>query len=77
MFRGLAIHYRYNILSFLQADKDAIVNKHNELRSRVATGKETLGVGGNGQPTAANMRKMVWSDELAAVAQRYFLDFKF
>ena len=54
---------------FVQSDKDAIVAKHNALRSRVANGQETLGVGG-AQPTAANMRKMVWSDELATVAQR-------
>ena len=54
---------------FVQADKDAIVAKHNALRSRVATGQERLGVGG-AQPKAANMRKRVWSDELAAGAQR-------
>ena len=50
--------------------KDAIVDKHNELRSKVANGQETRGVGG-GQPKAANMRKLVWNDELAEVAQRY------
>ncbi len=47
------------------------MGKHNELRSRVARGKENLGVGGTKQPSAANMRKMVWSDDLAVVAQRY------
>ena len=54
---------------FLKGVKDAIVNKHNELRSTVARGKEKLGVDG-GQPKAANMRKLVWNDELADVAQR-------
>ena len=56
-------------LHFIQADKDAIVAKHNELRALVASGEETQGVGG-GQPAAADMREMVWSDELATVAQR-------
>ena len=54
----------------LQAVKDAIVKKHNELRSKVAKGKETRGVDGS-QPKASNMRKLVWNDELAEVAQRY------
>ena len=54
---------------FVQADKDAIVEAHNKLRANVANGLETQGVGG-GQPAAANMRQMVWSDELAIVAQR-------
>ena len=56
-----------------QADKDAIVQKHNELRARVANGEETLGQpAGTGQPSASNMRQLVWNDELAAVAQRYY-----
>ena len=54
---------------FIQADQAAIVDKHNALRARIANGEETKGVGG-GQPSAANMMKMVWSDELAEVAQR-------
>ena len=54
-----------------QADKDSIVKKHNELRARVANGEETLGQPkGTGQPKAANMRQLVWNDELAEVAQR-------
>jgi len=53
-----------------QAMKDAIVKKHNDLRSKVAKGKETKGVNGR-QPKAANMRQMVWNDELAEVAQRW------
>ena len=54
----------------MQAVKDAIVAKHNELRAKVANGKEKRGVNGR-QPKAANMRKLVWNDELAKVAQRY------
>ena len=56
--------------STFQAVKDAIVDKHNELRARVANGKEKLGVDGR-QPKAANMRQLVWNDELAEIAQRY------
>ena len=55
---------------FLKAMKDAIVSKHNDLRSKVANGLEVLGVDGT-QPKAANMRELVWNDELAEVAQRY------
>jgi len=53
-----------------QAVKDAIVDKHNELRAKVANGKEKRGVNGR-QPKASNMRKLVWNDELAEVAQRW------
>jgi hypothetical protein len=40
------------------ADKQAIVDKHNNLRRRVAKGLETLGNPGP-QPSAANMREIV------------------
>ena len=50
--------------------KDAIVDKHNELRSKVANGQETRGANGR-QPKAANMRKLIWNDEIAEIAQRY------
>ena len=46
------------------------MSKHNELRSKVANGQEDRGVDG-AQPKAANMVELVWSDELAEVAQRY------
>jgi len=53
-----------------QAVKNAIVDKHNELRAKVANGKETRGNDGT-QPKAANMRKLVWNEELAEIAQRW------
>ena len=46
------------------------MNKHNELRAKVANGEEHRGVDG-GQPNAATMRQMEWSDQLAEGAQRY------
>ena len=51
----------FTILS--EKGKNAIVSKHNELRRKVAKGEEL------GQPPAANMREMVWSEELAELAQ--------
>ena len=53
-----------------QEDKDEIVNKHNELRRRIAKGQESLGFGGS-QPPAADMEKLSWDDELAMTAQRW------
>merc|ERR1712203_797837 len=47
------------------AGKVAILEKHNELRRRVAKGEES------GQPAAADMRELVWDDELEAIAQRW------
>ena len=50
--------------------KQVIVDKHNELRRKIAKGEESRGVGG-GQPAAANMRELRWNDELATIAQRW------
>ena len=50
-----------------------IIAKHNELRQRVASGSETNG----DQPAASNMRKVSWSSELAAIAQRWADQCKF
>ena len=47
------------------AAKAAILDKHNELRRRVAKGEETA------QPAAANMKMMEWNEELETVAQRW------
>ena len=44
--------------------KRQLVNQHNRLRRKVAMGQE------EGQPAAADMRELVWDDELEAIAQR-------
>ncbi|GAB6028801.1 hypothetical protein CHUAL_004612 [Chamberlinius hualienensis] len=46
-------------------DKKYIVQYHNRLRQRVATGKQA------GQPAASNMKEMKWSKTLEAIAQRW------
>jgi len=51
-------------------DKQAIVDKHNELRRKVAKGLEKGGKPGP-QPAASDMLLMVWDDELATIAQRW------
>ncbi|KAK3930546.1 Sodium/potassium-transporting ATPase subunit alpha, partial [Frankliniella fusca] len=51
------------------ADRAAVLKAHNELRNKVALGKESRGI--TAQPAAANMRKMVWDNELATIAQRW------
>ena len=50
--------------------KQAILDKHNELRRRVAKGEETGGINGP-QPGASNMKKLVWNSELETIAQRW------
>jgi len=50
-----------------KAAQDRIVDVHNQLRNKVAMGQEFNGA----QPSASDMRKLVWDDELAAVAQRW------
>merc|ERR1711971_120637 len=52
------------------ASKEAILEKHNALRRRVAKGEETGGINPP-QQAASNMKKLVWSTELEAVAQRW------
>jgi len=54
--------------AFTAAGKKLILDKHNELRRKVAKGEEKEN---KQQPKASNMREMVWNDELAAVAQRW------
>ena len=46
-----------------EAMKQEILDKHNELRAKVANGQEA------GQPSATNMKKLIWDDELASNAQ--------
>ncbi|XP_070178132.1 cysteine-rich venom protein Mr30-like isoform X3 [Littorina saxatilis] len=45
-------------VTLTQADKDAAVTRHNDIRANVT-------------PTAANMQKMVWDDDLAKVAAKW------
>ena len=45
------------------AMKTELLDKHNELRAKVANGEE------DGQPSAQNMNKLEWDDELARNAQ--------
>jgi len=45
--------------------KQTVLDLHNQYRSRVANGEEP------GQPPAANMRMLVWNDELEKIAQRW------
>jgi len=54
------------------AAQQLIVDTHNNLRNKVAKGLETQGSPGP-QPTAANMVKLVWDDELAKVVQVWAL----
>jgi len=53
--------------------KKAVLEKHNKLRRKVAKGLETRGTSSRvyGQPPAANMKELVWSSELEAIAQRW------
>ena len=53
-----------------------IVDKHNELRRKVAKGLEARGLNG-GQPKAADMFELVWDPVLAASAQRLDSDITF
>ncbi|XP_014469499.1 PREDICTED: venom allergen 3-like [Dinoponera quadriceps] len=52
------------------AEKKTIVTLHNQLRRKVAAGKETRGNPGP-QPAAATMPDLTWDNELAMVAQRW------
>merc|ERR1712123_388753 len=58
---------------FTQAGKDLIIKTHNDLRQKVAGGLETNG----NQPKASNMRKNVWNEEIAEIAQRLVDQCKF
>ena len=53
------------VFLYFQIQTDLILNKHNELRAKVANGQQI------GQPSASNMKKLKWSPELAKIAQRW------
>ena len=54
----------YIKVGLTQEQKNAILNKHNELRNWVASGKQ-------GQPAGGDMNELVWDDSLATVAEDY------
>jgi len=54
--------------SFSESGKNLILTKHNDLRRKVAKGEQKVP---QQQPSASNMRKLIWNDELAAIAQRW------
>ncbi|XP_014222130.1 venom allergen 3-like [Trichogramma pretiosum] len=51
-------------------EKRTIVNVHNQLRQKVANGREGRGLPGP-QPAAKNMQNLQWDNELATIAQRW------
>ncbi|KAF2896319.1 hypothetical protein ILUMI_09858, partial [Ignelater luminosus] len=51
------------------SEKREILKKHNELRSTIAMGKELTTKYGDQLPSAANMRELVWDEELEFLAQ--------
>ena len=72
IFKGLGAACNNKVCSYglTKEQQKEILDKHNELRRRVAKGLEGLGVGGS-QPPAADMEELVWDDELAVTAQRW------
>ncbi|XP_011871197.1 PREDICTED: venom allergen 3-like [Vollenhovia emeryi] len=55
---------------FSDAERKAIVDKHNQLRQKVASGKEKRGSNGP-QPAAVRMPDLTWDKELETIAQRW------
>ncbi|GLV33944.1 uncharacterized protein CBL_11172 [Carabus blaptoides fortunei] len=55
----------FKVLPMTDAFRQAILDKHNLLRNKVALGQEKRGP----QPKAANMNVLNWNDELAFIAQ--------
>ena len=71
MFFDTFLNFR--LISKQKSEKQEIVNLHNKLRSKIAKGLETRGADGKAQPSAANMKKVSWDDELSTVAQVYII----
>ncbi|CAH1107671.1 unnamed protein product [Psylliodes chrysocephalus] len=55
----------FKAISLTNEDKQFILNVHNELRKRVATGKETI----RNQPSSSNMKALNYNSELGSIAQ--------
>ena len=69
-----------------EAQRNRLVDKHNEFRREVAKGRgvkdrssfnrnisgdvSESDIPGVGEPSAANMEEVVWDDEIARIAQR-------
>ncbi|XP_011871195.1 PREDICTED: venom allergen 3-like [Vollenhovia emeryi] len=53
-------------------DRKAMLDKHNELRRKVASGQETKGRPGP-QPPAVSMPDLTWDKELEDIAQRWVI----
>lgn len=55
-----------------EAQKNRLVDKHNEFRREIAEGDVSESdIPGVGEPSAANMEEIVWDDEIARIAQRW------
>ncbi|KAL7647547.1 UNVERIFIED_CONTAM: hypothetical protein RMT77_001147 [Armadillidium vulgare] len=53
-----------------EEDKEVILNWHNSIREKVASGEETDAKDGT-LPQASNMLKLIWDDELALIGQAW------
>ncbi|KAL3124615.1 hypothetical protein niasHT_010456 [Heterodera trifolii] len=58
-------------LPVTEEDKNAAVQCHNKFRSELALGNSLNKTGGNKMPSASNMRKMEWDDNLAKFAAEW------
>ncbi|XP_028130822.1 venom allergen 3 [Diabrotica virgifera virgifera] len=55
----------YRPIPLTDADRRLILDVHNDLRNKIASGKETTGA----QPSASNMKALSYSKELETIAQ--------
>ena len=53
------------------AEKNLALDKHNEHRRGIANGDPVVAGETNTQPTASNMVKMAWDDDLATISQQH------
>ncbi|KAK0156765.1 hypothetical protein PV327_011639, partial [Microctonus hyperodae] len=57
------------IIQLTEADKQYILQLHNELRAKVASGGESQG--SNGPQPAGKIGPLKWDNEIAEIAQRW------